>query len=378
MARRDYYDILGVSRGAEDEEIKKAYRKQALKYHPDRNPGDKEAEQKFKEASEAYAVLSDKGKRSQYDQFGHVEGMDQEGGFGGAGFAGFGDVFGDIFSDFFGGQQTRGGPQGRQARRGSDLQYNMEITFDQAANGFSTEVTIPRHETCGTCGGLGAKSAKDIDTCSACGGSGQQRIQQGFFSMATTCGRCQGRGRVIREFCQTCNGDGMVRDKHRLKVNIPAGVDTGSRLKLSREGEGGQNGGPPGDLYIAISVQPHPFFYREDNDLYCEVPISLVKATLGTEIVVPTLNGRAELKIPPGTQSGRQFRMKSKGMPRLRGSGRGDQYVRVVVEIPTNLSKRQKELLQEFGELEHENAGRQNDNYPRISNFVEKVKEWLG
>lgn len=380
MAKRDYYDILGVSRGADEEEIKKSYRKQALKFHPDRNPGDKEAEQKFKDASEAYSVLSDKTKRSQYDQFGHVEGMDQGGGYGagfsGGGFSGFGDVFGDIFSDFFGGQ-TRGSSGGRQARRGSDLRYNMEITFDQAASGFSTEVTIPRHETCGTCGGLGAKSAKDIDTCNACGGSGQQRIQQGFFSVATTCGRCQGRGRVIKEFCQSCSGDGMVRTNHRLKVNIPAGVDTGSRLKLSREGEGGQNGGPPGDLYIAITVQAHPFFYREGDDIFCEMPISLVRAALGTEIMVPTLNGKAELKIPPGSQSGRQLRMKSKGMPHLRGSGRGDQYVRVIVEIPTNLSKRQKELLEEFGELEQESAGKKNDNYPRITSFVEKFKEWL-
>jgi molecular chaperone DnaJ len=377
LARRDYYDTLEVSRGADEEEIKKAYRKQALKFHPDRNPGDKEAEQKFKDASEAYAVLSNKTKRSQYDQFGHVEGMDQEAGFGAGGFAGFGDVFGDIFSDFFGGQ-GRGAPRGRQARRGSDLQYNMEITFDQAASGFSTEVTIPRSETCGTCGGLGAKSASDIDTCNACGGSGQQRIQQGFFSVATTCGRCQGRGRIIREFCQTCSGETMVRNNHRLKVTIPAGVDTGSRLKLSREGEGGVNGGPPGDLYIAISVQPHPFFFREDDDIFCEVPISLVKAALGTEITVPTLNGKAALKIPSGTQSGRQLRMKSKGMPRLRGPGRGDQYVRVIVEIPTNLNKRQKELLEEFGQLEAASAGKQNDNYPRISSFVEKFKEWLG
>jgi molecular chaperone DnaJ len=379
LARRDYYEILGVSRSADEEEMKKAYRKLALKYHPDRNPGDKEAEQKFKEGSEAYAVLSDKTKRAQYDQFGHVEGMDQEGGFagfGGGGFGGgFGDVFGDIFSDFFGGQ-TRSGPRGRQVRRGSDLQYNMEIAFDQAASGFATEVTIPRQESCGTCGGLGARSSKDIDTCSVCGGTGQQRIQQGFFSVATTCGRCQGTGRIIKEYCQTCNGEGRVRKQHRLKVNIPAGVDTGSRLKLSGEGEGGQNGGPPGDLYIAVSVQPHPFFYRESDDIYCEMPISLVKAALGTQVMVPTLNGKAELKVPGGTQSGRQFRMRGKGMPHLRGSGRGDQYVRVIVEIPTNLSKRQKELLQEFGKLERESAGK-NDNYPRISTFLEKFKEWF-
>ncbi|MCZ6628664.1 MAG: molecular chaperone DnaJ [SAR324 cluster bacterium] len=383
MASRDYYEILGVSRSADDEDLKKAYRKLALMYHPDRNPGDKEAEQKFKDASEAYAVLTDKSKRAQYDQFGHVEGMDQEGPFGGFGAGGFGnlggfsDVFGDIFSDFFGGQ-TRGGPRGRQVRRGSDLQYNMEVSFDQAVSGFATEVTIPRMETCGTCGGLGAKSAKDIEVCSVCQGSGQQRVQQGFFSVATTCGRCRGNGKIIKEVCPTCRGEARVRKQNRLKVTIPAGVDTGARLKLTGEGEGGINGGPAGDLYIAITVQPHPFFFREDDDIFCEMPISLVKAALGTDIVVPTLNGRAELKIPPGTQSGRQFRMKSKGIPHLRGSGRGDQYVRVTVEIPTNLSKKQRELLQEFGELEVEQAGKANVNYPRVSSFLEKFKEWLG
>ena len=382
MASRDYYETLGVSRSADGEELKKAYRKLALKYHPDRNPGDKESEQKFKEASEAYAVLSDKGKRSQYDQFGHVEGMDQESPFG-AGFAGFGnfggfsEVFGDIFSDFFGGQ-GRSGPRGRQVRRGSDLQYNMEITFDQSVSGFSTELTIPRMESCGTCGGIGAKSAKDVEVCGVCQGTGQQRVQQGFFAVATTCGRCRGAGRIIREYCQTCGGEGQVRKKSRLKVTIPAGVDTGARLKLTGEGEEGANGGPSGDLYIAIAVQPHPFFYREDDHIYCEMPISLVKAALGSLLMVPTLNGKAELKIPPGTQSGRQFRMKGKGIPHLRGSGRGDQYVRVEVEIPTNLSKRQRELLEEFGKLETRNSGKANDNYPRISSFLEKFKEWFG
>lgn len=381
MASRDYYETLGVSRGADGENIKKAYRKLALKYHPDRNPGDKQAEQKFKDASEAYAVLSDKSKRAQYDQFGHVEGMGQEGGFdfGGAagGFGGFGDVFGDIFSDLFGGQ-GRGASQGPRVRRGNDLQYNMEIAFDQAAFGFSTEITIPRHETCGTCGGIGARSSKDVETCTVCHGTGQQRIQQGFFSVATTCGRCQGMGRVIKEFCQTCKGDGRERRHHRLKVTIPAGVDTGARLKLSGEGEGGTNGGPSGDLYIGVSVQPHPFFYREEDDIYCEMPISVVKATLGTEITVPTLDGKVELKIPAGTQSGRQFRLKSKGVPHVRGGGRGNQYVRVVVEIPTNLSKRQRELLDEFGTLEQENTGKGDDNYPRISSFLEKFREWFG
>jgi len=375
LAAKDYYNILGVSRSASDEEIKKAYRKLAMQHHPDRNPGDKEAEQKFKDASEAYAVLSDKAKRNQYDQYGTVEGMDQGGfgqgsPFGQGGFGGFGDIFGDIFGEFFEGGQ-RGGQRGRQARRGSDLQYNMEISLEQAANGFDTEVTIPRHDSCGACGGLGAKSSKDVEVCSACQGSGQQRIQQGFFQVASTCGRCRGTGRIIKEYCHKCRGDGRVREQHRLKVTIPAGVDTGSRLKLAGEGEEGTNGGPRGDLYIAIMVQPHKFFERDGANLYCEVPISLGQAALGSSIKVPTLSGKVELKVPPGTQNAAQFRLKGKGVTSLRG-GKGDQYVRVVVEVPSNLTNRQKELLQEFEEEERKSK---KSNYPNINKFLDKVKE---
>ncbi len=373
MAKKDYYETLGVSRGADEEAVKKAYRKLALKHHPDRNPGDKAAEQRFKDASEAYAVLSDRSKRAQYDQFGHVEGMDQQGG---AGFGGFSDVFGDIFSDFFGGQ-SRSGDRTRGPRRGADLQYNMEVSFEQATAGYASEVTIPRRETCGTCGGIGAKSSKDVDVCPGCQGSGQQRIQQGFFSVATTCGRCHGSGRIIREYCPTCNGEGRVRNQHRLKVTIPAGVDTGARLKLSGEGEEGTNGGPPGDLYIAIAVQPHPFFHRDGDDVHCGVPVSMVQASLGTTIEVPTLEGRVELKIPPGTQSGRNFRLRGKGVSRLRGPGKGDQYVEVVVEIPTNLSGRQQDLLHEFAQEEKENMRQKHDNNPGITTFLGRVKEWF-
>ena len=369
MAKQDYYETLGVPRNADAETIKKAYRKLALKYHPDRNQGDQKAEQMFKDGSEAYAVLSDQTKRAQYDQFGHVEGM--EGGFEGFGGAGgFGDVFGDLFGEIFGG--GRSGGRGGGAARGHDLQYNMEITFEQAAFGHSTEVDIPRLESCDYCGGLGAKTSQDIQLCPVCKGSGQQRVQQGFFAMATTCGRCQGRGKIIKVPCPRCHGEGRTRKQNRLRVTIPAGVDTGARLKLSREGEHGAGGGPPGDLYIAIQVKEHPVFEREDDDVLLEVPISFTQAALGSSIKVPTLEGRVELKIPQGTQGGRQFRMRNRGIAHLRGGGRGDQYVRVMVEIPTNLSKRQKELLEEF---EKDTGKKGESSYPLMDKFVKKIKE---
>ena len=374
MATKDYYEILGVERGASEDEIKKAYRKLALKYHPDRNPDNKESEQSFKDATEAYAVLSDKQKRAQYDQFGHVEGMG-EGGMGGFDFGGFGDIFGDIFGDLFG-QGARGGGGRRGPRRGSDLQYNMEISFEQAAFGYQTEVDIPRLETCAQCGGLGAKSARDVEVCPVCQGTGQQRMQLGFFSVATTCTRCRGEGRVIRQPCPACHGAGRVRQHHKLRVNIPAGVDTGARLKLSGEGEDGLNGGRKGDLYIAISVKPHPFFHREGQDIFCEVPIAVTTAALGGEIQVPTLDGKVELKIPAGTQNQRNFRLRGKGVPSVRGGGRGDQYCRVIVEVPTNLTARQRELLEEFGRLEGEKNGR--SHYPLIDKFAQKIRELFG
>ena len=376
MAKQDYYELLGVPRDASNDDIKRAYRKLALKFHPDRNPGDKEAEQKFRDASEAYAVLSDKQKRAQYDQFGHTAeemgapGFGGQGGFDFGNFGGFSDVFGDIFSDFFGGQ-TRG-RGGRAMQRGADLQYNMEISFEEAAFGHSTEISIPRLETCGQCGGLGAKSSKDVEVCPICQGSGQQRIQQGFFSVATTCSRCHGEGRIIRVPCPECSGAGRTRQTHRLRVNIPPGVDSGARLKLSGEGEDGLNGGPAGDLYIAISVKPHPFFKREMDDIHIDVPISFIQAAIGDEIVVPTLDGKVELKVPPGTQSHRNFRLRNRGIAHLRGGGRGDQFVRVIVEIPSKLNARQKELLKEFDE---EDQQKRAERYPLVSKFVEKFKE---
>jgi molecular chaperone DnaJ len=377
-APRDYYETLGVSRTASEEEIKKAYRQMAMKHHPDRNPGNKEAEARFKELSEAYAVLSDKAKRAQFDQFGHVEGNGQPGGpdFGGFGQqAPFGDIFGDIFSDFFGGQgRSRGGRGG--PLRGSDLQYNMDITFEQAAFGHATELSIPRLETCDTCGGLGAKSSKDIEVCAYCHGTGQMRIQQGFFSVATTCSHCRGQGRIVRTPCPKCHGEGRTRKTHKLRVTIPPGVDTGQKLKLSGEGEHGVQGGPAGDLYIAINVQPHPFFQREDADILCDVPITFVQAALGGDIEVPTLEGKVELKVPPGTQSQKVFRLRGRGIAQMRGGGRGDQYVRVVVEIPAAMSAKQKELLKQFADLETE--ADQRKHYPLKDKFVSKIKDMFG
>ena len=365
MAKRDYYEILGVSNSVAPDELKKAYRKVALKYHPDRNPGDAAAEEKFKEATEAYEVLSDPEKRGRYDRFGHAAG-----GMGEGGGNGFGDIFGDIFSEFFGG--SGGGARGRRGptrgERGSDLQYNMEVSFEEAAFGYTTEIEVPRLETCDTCGGLGARSEKDIEVCSMCQGTGQQRIQQGFFSVATTCSRCGGAGRTVRNPCPKCYGKTRITKTRRIRVNVPAGIGTGSRIKLSGEGEHGVNGGPPGDLYIVLHVKPHSVFEREGADLFCEVPISFAQVALGAEIEVPTLEGRARLRIPAGTQTHKVFRMRGKGVTHLRGGGRGDLHVRIVVETPTNLNSRQKELFEEFEK--HSKEG----SHPLRDKFVSKIK----
>ena len=321
MPKRDYYDVLGVSKSSSSDEIKKAYRKIAMKFHPDKNPGDKNAEDKFKEASEAFEVLSNKEKRQRYDQFGHnAEGLGE--GFGGFSQGnGFGDVFGDIFGEFFGGSSERGSSRGE---RGSDLQYNLSISFEEAAFGSSKELDIPRMETCPKCGGLGAKSRDDIEICSRCQGTGQQRIQQGFFSVATTCSACNGRGKTIRNFCSKCNGNTRIRQVKKIRVNIPAGVDNGSRIKLTGEGEHGSSGGQNGDLYIVLKLENHPVFEREESDLFCEVPVSFSQAALGSDIEVPTLEGKARLKIPSGTQSHKIFRLRNKGIARLRSNSRGD------------------------------------------------------
>ena len=363
-AKKDYYELLGISRNASEEEIKKVYRKLALQYHPDRNPGDKQAEEKFKEVSEAYQILSDAEKRAKYDQYGHA--AFGEGGPFGGGFdftAGFEDVFGDIFGEFFGGGARRG------RGRGDDLRYNLSLKFEEAVSGVEKKIKIPRHGPCETCRGSGAKAGTAPQTCPTCRGRGQVSFQQGFFSVSRTCSQCQGQGTIIKDPCASCAGSGRLRKLHTLSVKIPAGVDTGSRLKLRGEGESAPAGGVPGDLYVVIQVEPHPIFVRENLDILCDVPISFAQATLGAEIDVPTLNGKVKMKIPAGTQSGKVFRMKGKGIADVQGYHQGDQHVRVSVETPTHLTPRQKELLKEFA-----SAGGEDVN-PMAKGFLDKMKE---
>jgi molecular chaperone DnaJ len=343
----DYYDTLGIPRDASVTDIKKAFRKLALKYHPDRNPGDKECEEQFKKINEAYACLSDPQKKSNYDTYGTAEGMGT-GGFGFGDFtSGFGDIFGDIFGDFFGTSTRRR----MRPTKGADLRYDLDLKLDEAVFGSDKKVSIPRWENCSTCGGTGAEPGKEPVVCQTCQGTGQTRLQQGFFTISRTCGRCKGEGRIITDPCKKCKGQGKLRKKRTVSLKIPAGVDAGIRLRVSGEGEAGSRGGPPGDLYVIINVQPHPFFKRKDNDLLCEVPISFVQASLGGDIEVPTIDGNAPIKIPAGTPSGRVFHLRGKGVPRLGGYGRGDQFVTVFIDVPKKLNARQKELLREFAEI---------------------------
>jgi len=349
MSKRDYYDVLGVSRDVDAKELKKAYRKLAMKYHPDRNPDDKDADAKFKEATEAYEILGDQQKRAAYDQYGHA-GVDPNaggGGFGGGG-ANFSDIFGDVFGDIFGGGGGRGGRGGPQ--RGSDLRYTMELSLEEAVRGIEKKIRVPTLTSCGTCDGSGAKPGTSPKTCSTCGGAGQVRMQQGFFSVQQTCPTCRGQGTMIEDPCTSCHGRGVKEETKTLSVKIPPGVDTGDRIRLSGEGEAGAMGGPAGDLYVQVSVKEHELFHRDGRNLYCDVPISIVDAALGGELEVPTLDGRVKLKIPAETQSGKLFRLRGKGVTPVRGGTAGDLLCRVQVETPVNLSSEQKDLLMKFQE----------------------------
>lgn len=371
MSKRDYYEVLGVSKGADEKEIKKAYRRVAMKYHPDRNPDDPQADDKFKEATEAYDVLMNAEKRAAYDRFGHA-GVDPNmggGGFGG-GAGSFSDIFGDVFGDIFGGGgRGRGGPQ-----RGSDLRYTLDISLEEAVRGTTAEIKVPTLCTCEECDGSGARKGSSPVSCSTCGGIGQVRMQQGFFQVQQTCPTCRGRGKMITDPCGKCHGQGRVEKRKTLSVKVPPGVDTGDRIRLSGEGEAGPEGGPPGDLYVQISVRQHTIFERDGRHLYCEVPITFVDAALGGELEVPTLDGRVKLKIPAETQTGKLFRLRGKGVKPVRGGAVGDLLCRAVVETPVNLSKRQKELLREFQESLGQGDGGQS---PRQKSWFEGVKEFF-
>ncbi len=349
MSKRDYYEVLGVSRDVDAKELKKAYRKLAMKYHPDRNPDDKDADAKFKEATEAYEILGDQQKRAAYDQYGHA-GVDPNaggGGFGGGG-ANFSDIFGDVFGDIFGGGGGRGGRGGPQ--RGSDLRYTMELSLEEAVRGIEKKIRVPTLTSCETCDGSGAKPGTSPKTCGTCGGAGQVRMQQGFFSVQQTCPTCRGQGTMIEDPCNSCHGRGVKEETKTLSVKSPPGVDTGDRIRLSGEGEAGAMGGPAGDLYVQVSVKEHELFHRDGRNLYCDVPISIVDAALGGELEVPTLDGRVKLKIPAETQSGKLFRLRGKGVTPVRGGTAGDLLCRVQVETPVNLTSDQKDLLMKFQE----------------------------
>lgn len=367
MSKRDYYEVLGVSRGADENEIKKAYRKLAMKHHPDRNAGNTESEELFKEAKKAYEILTDADKRAAYDQYGHA-GVDTNGA-GGAGAHGFGDAFGDIFGDIFGGRGGRSNVQ-----RGSDLRYNLEITLEQAARGTETKIRIPTMDVCDTCHGDGAKPGSSAKTCTTCNGHGQVRMQQGFFSIQQTCPKCQGSGKVITSPCDPCHGTGRVKRHKTLSVKIPAGVDDGDRIRLTGEGEAGANGGPSGDLYVVIQLSSHSVFQRDGNDLHCEVPISYTTAALGGEIEIPTLEGYAKIKVPAETQTGKIFRLRGKGIKGVRSKTHGDLLCHVAVETPVKLTTRQKELLEELEVISLKDNSRHS---PRAKSWMDKVRDFF-
>lgn len=376
MAKQDYYELLGVARGASADELKKAYRKLAMKYHPDQNPGDAKAEQKFKEISEAYDILKDEQKRAAYDRYGHA--AFENGGMGGAGMGGgaggfdFASGFADIFEDLFGGLGA-GGRGARQAgpQRGSDLRYNMEVSLEDAFKGKQQSIKVTTSVSCDACHGSGGEKGSKPVTCPTCSGAGRIRATQGFFTVERTCATCQGMGKTIKNPCKTCAGSGRVRKEKTLMVNVPSGVEDGTRIRLAGEGEVGVRGAPPGDLYIFLSLKPHPFFQRDGADLHCRVPIRMTQAALGGSVEVPTISGtRVKITIPEGTQSGHQFRLRGKGMPVLRSNATGDMYIHTVVETPVKLNKRQKDILRDF-----DTAGG-NETSPESAGFFTRVKEF--
>ncbi|GAB3379722.1 molecular chaperone DnaJ [Massilia agri] len=374
MAKRDFYEILGVAKNASEDDIKKAYRKLAMKYHPDRNPDNKEAEEKFKEVKEAYEMLTNPEKREAYDRYGHA-GVDPNMGGGGGGFGagGFGDAFGDIFGDIFGGGRGRGGG-GPQVYRGADLRYNLEITLEQAAHGYETTIRVPSWDKCDTCHGSGAKPGTQPVTCTTCAGHGQVRMQQGFFSIQQTCPKCHGSGKIIPEPCAACGGAGRIKRNKTLEVKIPAGIDNGMRIRSTGNGEPGTNGGPSGDLYVEIHIKPHAVFQREGDDLHCEMPISFAKAALGGEIEVPTLTGKVSFTVPEGTQTGKTFRLKGKGIKGVRSGYTGDLFCHVVVETPVKLTDKQKDLLREFDRSTNEGGAKHS---PQSKGWMDKVKDFF-
>ena len=369
MAKRDYYDVLGVEKGASDADIKKAFRRIAMKYHQDRNPDGADAEDKFKEAQEAYEILGDEEKKAAYDRFGHAGVDGQSGGGGGFGGGNFSDVFGDVFGDIFGGGgRGRGGPA-----RGSDLRYDLQLDLEDAVRGKTVQIDVPTMSSCDTCDGSGARKGSSPVTCSTCNGAGQVRMSQGFFSVQQACPQCRGRGQMISDPCGDCHGQGVKEERKTLSVKIPAGVDTGDRIRLGGKGEAGPQGGPPGDLYVQMVVRDHPIFVRDDSNLHCEVPISFAQAALGGEIEVPTLSGKVKLKIPAETQSGKLFRLRGKGVAPVRGGGVGDLLCRVVLETPINLSAEQRKLLEQFEQSLNGNS----KHSPRSSSWFDGVKKFF-
>jgi len=369
MAKRDYYEVLGVNRDASEDDLKKSYRRLAMKWHPDRNPENPRAEEHFKEAKEAYEVLCEPAKRAAYDQFGHA-GVDPQAGMGAGQPGGFGDIFSDIFGEIFG-----GGRQGRSTVfRGADLRYNLEISLEQASHGFESKIRIPAMATCESCKGSGARPGTAPTTCPSCRGAGQVRVSQGPFSIAQTCPRCHGSGSIIPHPCAQCAGSGRVKLQKTLSVKIPAGVDEGDRVRLSGEGEPGVNGGPPGDLYVQVHIKPHAVFTRDHDDLHCEMPISITTAALGGEIGIPTLDGSAKIRVPAETQSGKTFRLKGKGVKGVRSQAAGDLFCHVVVETPVNLTERQRQILREFDTISLQDSARHN---PRAKGWFDKVKEFF-